>query len=75
MGNGLLIQWLINVFIPKGGTTINFPVSFTIPNYALAESRAGSDIQDVTGHTTKYTYGIYVNLNGDRQTDFIAIGF
>lgn len=72
--NGLTEQWLINASIPSDPTTLQFPMSFNTTNYVVAESRYGENINDATGHYTKYTYGILINPENAHTTDFIFIG-
>lgn len=69
------MQWLIRASIPAGGTTLQFPISFSTTNYAVAESREAINSHDITGHSTKYTYGILVNPENAHIADFIFIGY
>ena len=71
----MIEQWLQGATIPQEGTRLQFPVSFSTTNYVVAESRYGENGKDITGHFTKFTYGIEVNPENAHVTDFIFIGY
>lgn len=73
--NGLIEQWLRSATIPSEGTILQFPMSFSTTNYVVAESRYGENSKDITGHFTKYTYGISINPENAHVTDIIFIGY
>ena len=71
----MIEQWLISASIPSDGATLQFPMSFSTTNYVVADARAGNNVKDTTGYSTKYTYGIWINPENKHTTDFIFIGY
>ena len=71
----MIEQWLISASIPSDGVILQFPMSFITTNYVVADARAGNNLKDTTGYSTKYTYGILINPENAHTTDFIFIGY